>query len=217
MEVGKSMDAAFESVLQEYSARSEAELKRMRELDRAEHERVRDQFLLAIGPGSGQLMNLLARETRARTILEIGTSYGYSTLWLADAARTAGGKVITLEHIPEKAAYARAAMAKAGLADFVDFRVGDAIQLLSHLEERLDFVLLDLWKEFYIPCFDLFYPRLNPGAIVVADNMIFPAATQKDAREYREHVRAKADMQSVLLPIGHGIELSRCMRGVEIV
>jgi predicted O-methyltransferase YrrM len=211
------MDAAVESVLHEYSVRSEAELKRMRALNRTEHELVRDEFLLAIGPASGQLINILAKENKARTILEIGTSYGYSTLWLAEAARATGGKVITLEHLPEKAKFAHAAMTKAGLADFVDFKVGDAIQTLATLDGPFDFVLLDLWKDFYIPCFDLFYPNLNSGAIVVADNMILPSATHKEARAYREHVRAKADIQSVLLPVGHGIELSRCTRGLEIV
>jgi predicted O-methyltransferase YrrM len=211
------MDAAFESVLREYTARSDAELKRMRELDRAEHERVRDEFLLAIGPASGQLVNLVAKGNKARAILEIGTSYGYSTLWLAEAARANGGKVTTIEHIPKKAEYARTAMAKAGLGEFVDFRIGDALQVIPEIDGPFDFVLLDLWKELYIPCFDLFYPMLSPGAFIAADNMIFPPATQQLAREYREHVRRKEDIQSILLPLGSGIELSRCTRGVEIL
>jgi predicted O-methyltransferase YrrM len=124
------MDSAVEQVLAQYALRSEAEMKRMRTLDRAEHERVRDEFLLAIGPASGRLINLLAKESRAKSILEIGTSYGYSTLWLAEAARATGGMVVTVEHISEKAAYARDAMARAGLAAFVDFRIGEALQIL---------------------------------------------------------------------------------------
>jgi predicted O-methyltransferase YrrM len=211
------MDAAVESVLREYTLRSEAELKRMKTLDRVEHERVRDEFLLAIGPASGQLVNLLVRESKARSILEIGTSYGYSTLWLAEAARATGGRVVTLEMVPEKVRYARDAMTKAGLAGFVEFRIGEALETLATLDGPFDFVLLDLWKDLYIPCFDLFYPRLGPGAFIVADNMIFPPATQKEAKEYREHVRARDDIQSVLLPVGSGLELSRLTRGLEIV
>jgi len=76
-------------------------------------------------------------------------------------------------------------------------------------------VLLDLWKDLYVPCFDLFYPKLGSGAMVVADNMIFPEFSRRDAEDYRRHVRAKADLQSVLLPVGSGIEVSRCTRGLE--
>jgi predicted O-methyltransferase YrrM len=76
-------------------------------------------------------------------------------------------------------------------------------------------VLLDLWKDLYIPCFDLFYPKLGSGALVVADNMIFPEFSRKEAADYRRHVRAKADLESVLLPVGSGIEVSRCTRGLE--
>jgi predicted O-methyltransferase YrrM len=211
------MDSAVEKVLREYTERSEAELKRMRTMDRTEHDRVRDEFLLAIGPASGQLVNLLVKESKARSILEIGTSYGYSTLWLAEAARQTGGMVVTLEIVAEKAEYARDAMKKAGLAGVVEFRIGEATETLSRLQGPFDFVLLDLWKDLYIPCFDLFYPKLSSGAFVVADNMIFPPATQKEAREYREHVRGMKDIQSVLLPVGSGLELTRFTAGLEIV
>jgi predicted O-methyltransferase YrrM len=78
-------------------------------------------------------------------------------------------------------------------------------------------VLLDLWKHYYIPCFDLFYPKLAPGALVVADNMIYPETTSQHAMDYRKHVRIKRDMQSVLLPVGSGLEVSRCTRGLENV
>jgi predicted O-methyltransferase YrrM len=70
-------------------------------------------------------------------------------------------------------------------------------------------VLIDLWKDMYIPFFDAVYPRLAPGAILVADNMIHPAAVRPLAQAYRSHVRAAAGMSSVLLPLGSGIEVSR--------
>jgi predicted O-methyltransferase YrrM len=206
------MDAKVKQVLDEYEERSATEAKRH---ERDDFLEVRDQFLLAVGPATGKLINLLVKESGARTILEIGTSYGYSTTWLAEAARETGGRVITMEWHANKQLHAAEQLAKAGLVDRVDFRIGDAQQSLAKLEEPIDFVLLDLWKDLYIPCFDLFYPRLNPGAVVVADNMIFPEGAQRHALAYRKHVRSKTDIQSILLDVGSGLEISRCIRGLE--
>jgi predicted O-methyltransferase YrrM len=209
------MDHAVQQVLDEYEARSAAEEKRWRELEWNNFVIERDQFLLAVGPATGQLMNLLIKEAESKVVLEVGTSYGYSTLWLAEAARETQGRVITLELQSEKQQYAREQMRRAGLADFVDFRHGDAIQSLENLETNVDFVLLDLWKDLYVPCFRLFHPKLNPGAVVVADNMLFPESARTHASVYRQHVRSQADMQSILLPVGSGLEVSRCTRGLS--
>jgi predicted O-methyltransferase YrrM len=209
------LDSAIETVLNEYDQRSAAEMKRMQELPPAEMMKHIDEFLLPVGPATGQLMNILIKEAKAKTILEIGTSHGYSTVWLAEAARATGGKVITLDLHAGKQEYARNALRKAGLADLVEFKLGDARESISTLSGPIDFVLLDLWKDLYIPCFDLFYPMLSGGAIVVADNMLFPEFSRADAELYRRHVRAKADLQSMLLPVGSGIEVSRCLRDLE--
>jgi predicted O-methyltransferase YrrM len=211
------MDQVVENVLREYEKRSAAETERNQKMDDKEFFNHRDEFLLFVGPATGQLLNLLAKQSHAKTIVEVGSSYGYSTVWLADAARANGGKLITLEAIAEKQAYAKAQIQKAGLAAFVDFRLGDARDSLSKIEVPIDFVLLDLWKDLYIPCFDLFYPKLSPGALVIADNMTYPESAMTHAMNYRKHVRIKRDMQSVLIPVGSGLELSRCTRGLETV
>ena len=209
------MDQTIETVLREYDQRAEAEMKRMREMPPADMMKHIDEFLLPVGPATGQLMNILIKEQKAQTILEIGTSHGYSTVWLAEAARATGGKVITLDVHAGKQEYARNALKKAGLAELVEFKLGDARESIAALSGSIDFVLLDLWKDLYIPCFDLFYPKLGSGAMVLADNMLFPEFSRADAALYREHVRAKSDMQSMLLPVGSGVELSRCTRGLE--
>jgi predicted O-methyltransferase YrrM len=211
------MDQAVESILREYEKRSAAETERNQKMDDKEFFKHRDEFLLFVGPATGQLLNILAKQSHAKTIVEVGSSYGYSTVWLADAAKANGGKLITLEAVAEKQAYAKAQIQKAGLASFVDFRLGDARDSLSKIDVPIDFVLLDLWKDLYIPCFDLFYPRLSPGALVVADNMLYPESALTHAMNYRKHVRIKRDMQSVLVPVGSGLELSRCTRGLETV
>jgi len=209
-----AMDPVVQQILDEYEARSVVEEKQWQQLEPKNFATARDQFLLAVGPATGRLINLLVKETEARIILEVGTSYGYSTIWLAEAARESGGRVITLELHAEKQEYARAMLSRAGLTRFVDFRIGDARESLAKLDTNVDFVLLDLWKDLYIPCFDLFYSRLNPGAIVVADNMLYPDSTRTHAAVYRKHVRSHPDIQSILLPVGSGLEVSRCIRGV---
>ncbi len=112
-------------------------------------------------------------------------------MWLAEAARATGGKVVTLDVHAGKQEYARKALDAAGLASVVEFKLGDARESIAALAGPFDFVLLDLWKDLYIPCFDLFYPKLGAGAMVVADNMIFPEFSRADAETYRKHVRAK--------------------------
>lgn len=163
--------------------------------------------LLAVGPQTGRLLNILAKSLDAPTILELGTSYGYSGIWLAEAARATGGRVITTELHDYKSAYARDMAEKAGLAEFVDFRVGDAVELIGGIDGGIDFVLVDLWKDMYMPCLEAFAPKLNAGAIAVADNMIHPSSD--GARAYGKAIRAMPDMDSVLLPVGSGIEISR--------
>src|SRR4051812_24795836 len=147
---GDFMEQAVETILREYEKRSEEENKRTREFTDASWVKHRDEFLLSVGPATGQLMNLLAKQSKAKAILEIGTSYGYSTVWLAEAARNNGGRVITLDAIADKQSHARSQLQKAGLAEFVEFRSGDARDSLASLDGPFDFVLLDLWKDMYI-------------------------------------------------------------------
>ena len=203
-------DDKIEAVLDVYHARWEEERRNIERDGPAAFTR-RDEMLLPVGPETGQLIHILATSFKAPNILEIGTSYGYSGIWLGDAARKSGGQVTTLELHEYKSAYARDMATKAGVADYIDFRIGDAVALIRELPLRFDFILLDLWKDMYVPCLEAFYPKLNPGAIIVADNMIFPGGD--DVARYGRAVRAKPGMASVLLPVGAGIEVSRFEAG----
>lgn len=192
-------------VLNAYHERIRIERAQPREARQAAESR--DHLMLAVGPDTGQVLNAIAGSLTSPSILEIGTSMGYSTLWLADGARRSGGKVTTIEQLEHKSAYAREQMRAAGLDEYVDFMVGDALTIIESLPQRFDLVLLDLWKDLYVPCLERFYPKLNPGAVVVADNIIRPGG--ENARLYQEAVRNKPGMRSVLLPVGTGIEVSR--------
>jgi len=168
-----------------------------------------DEFLLPVGRAAGTLINLIVKEGKARRILEVGASYGYSTIWLAEAARAVGGRVISLELRPAKTEYARAQLVQAQLEDFVEFRVGDALASLAQLPGPFDFALIDLWKDRYVPVFEQLYPKLAPGAVIVADNMLQPVSARAHAHAYRERVHAAPEMTSVLLAVGNGVEVSR--------
>ena len=201
------MDDAIGAVLDLYHARMREEGRRPREEAPGGRDGGQDQRMRAIGPDTGRMLNIMARSLDRPTILELGTSFGYSAIWLAEAARATGGKLITMERHGYKSAHARDMAQKAGLAEWIDFRVGDAVAMIGELTQKVDFVFVDLWKDLYVPCLDAFYPRLNPGAIIVADNMIRPAT--HDVKRYGRAIRALPAISSVLLPVGTGIEVSR--------
>jgi predicted O-methyltransferase YrrM len=202
------MDEAVRRVLTEYERRIDAENLVFESDDIANLMARRDEFLLPVGPDTGRVLNILIKSAKARSILELGTSYGYSTIWLAEAARETGGRVASLELADYKAKYAREALGRAGLADHVDIHVGSAVETLPRLAGPYDFVLVDLWKELYVTCLDLVYPKLEHGAFVAADNMIYPEVSRADAENYQRRIR-ELEFDSVLLPIGSGVELSR--------
>ncbi|MFM1885951.1 MAG: hypothetical protein RL026_1108 [Pseudomonadota bacterium] len=191
-----------------YEARLAQDLQRMQTLGPAEGYKVRDSFLLPVGPEAGRLLHALVLAHRPKRILELGTSYGYSTLFLADAAKAVGAQVVTMELAADKQAHARSELEAAGLADVVDFRLGDAVAMLHADPGSWDFVLLDIWKELYVPCFEALYPKLSAEGIIAADNMIEPEMARPEVRAYRAAVRANDDLQTTLLPVGSGLELS---------
>ncbi|WP_345248233.1 O-methyltransferase [Nibrella saemangeumensis] len=198
-----------ELVLAQYHQRMEEEAQLMQSLPLEEGMRRRDEFLLSVGEETAMLLYSLVKAAKPRIILEIGTSYGYSTLWLAEAANTYDGHVISLEMDAAKADYARQKIREAGLADRVEFVVGDALDYLAKTAQTFDFVLVDLWKELYTPSFDLFFPKLQAGAYVISDNMLFPPHSKPEMDVYRKHLADTQAFDTVLLPIGSGIEISK--------
>ncbi|RKP53459.1 O-methyltransferase [Pararobbsia silviterrae] len=202
------MDDTVAAVLATYHERIEHERALRRENPiKSPLPNGQDPWMRAVGPATGQLLNILARSLERPHILEIGTSYGYSGIWLAEAARAREGRVTTMEMYDYKSAHAKDMATRAGLADWVDFQVGDALALIAALPHGIDFVLLDLWKDLYEPCLEAFYPKLNPGAIIVADNMIRPG--DEGIVRYSRAIRSKPGVRSLLLPVGSGIEVSR--------
>ena len=149
---------------------------------------------------------ITARAIRAKTIVEFGTSFGISTIYLAAAARANNGRVIGSEREPTKVKAARENVADAGLQQFVDIREGDAMKTLAHIDAPIDFVLLNGWKDLYLPMIDMLAPRMSSGAVVLADNIF---TFKKTLRPYVRHMQDRSNgFASVMLPLGHGMEYS---------
>ena len=201
------VDPVIERVLADFERRAEEEHRRTAAPGSPGTDL--DDLLLSVGRDAGMLLYLLATGAQSRRILELGTSYGYSTVWLAAAARTTGGKVTSLELREFKIEHARQALTRAGLSSRVEFHCGDCLDTLKTLPGPFDFVLLDVWKDLYLPCFELVHPKLAPGGVIAADNMLLPESTRPHADAYRKAVRAAGDLDSVLLDVGNGIEISR--------
>jgi predicted O-methyltransferase YrrM len=201
-------DRRAQEVFEEYHERHQRELKMMRNTPPGGGGVGRDELLLPVGMNVGNFLRALALGRGQGTILELGTSYGYSTLFLADAARACGAKLVSVDLDPKKQDYAAGMLARAGLAEHVEFRCGDAVEVIVADPGAFDFVLLDVWKSLYLPCFEALYPKLAEEGLIASDNMIRPESAREMVRTYRAAVKAKPDLQSVLLPIGSGIELT---------
>ena len=193
------LDDRVRSVL----ARMEAEDAADREKDLPVSERS-----LAVGPDSGRLLFALVAPNAGCEVLEIGSSHGYSTIWLAAAARILGGRVVTLEQEPGKIDVWRRNIADAGLEEWAELVEGDAKETLSELEDGFDVVFLDAWKDDYELLFGLARTKLDPGGIVVADNV----TTSSTVEAYAAARQADPTLVSVTVPIGHGLEVTTVLQ-----
>ncbi|WGD48872.1 O-methyltransferase [Bradyrhizobium sp. CB1650] len=167
-------EAATEAAVADLSDAERARMMRSKTAYRDLYGRLKDAPL-AVSRETGTLLYMLARSAGARTIVEFGTSFGISTLHLAAALRdNGGGRLITSEFEPSKAARARENLAAGGVIDLVEIREGDALKTLSvDLPDPIDLVLLDGAKALYPDILDLVESHLRPGAIIVADNADF--------------------------------------------
>lgn len=180
-------------VLDKMYAASQAQMSRLRARthdlspDRTVKERAdaMSEFYIPVTPEAGRLLYSLVRAGKPETIVEFGMSFGISALHLASAVRDNGsGRVLTTEISETKIAAAKQTFADTGLDDLITVLEGDALTTLADLDGPVDFVLLDGWKELYLPVIELLESKLSPGALVVADN-----ASTEAIGPYLEHVR----------------------------
>jgi len=168
-------------------------------------ETERPRRMLNITPDTGRLLWIMIRTAGSSRILEVGTSNAFSTIWLADAARETGGRVTTLEMNPSKIALARENLTKAGLADRVEIMEGPATTTLRDLPGPFDFVFLDADRPSYLTYLELVVPKIVPGGLLVADNVVSHASELQD---YLARVKSHPALFSVTVPVGNGEEIS---------
>ena len=190
--------------------RVRAVLARLEEEDRRESEEnvPYAERSLAVGPDSGRLLFALVAPNAGCEVLEIGASRGYSTVWLAAAARILGGRVVSLELDARKVEAWKRNIADAGLEEWAVLLEGDAKELLPALEEGFDVVFLDAWKGDYETYFELARTKLEPGGVIVADNV----TSHRDLAGYVDARQGDPTLVSVTVPLGNGLEVTTVLR-----
>ncbi|HET6779691.1 MAG TPA: O-methyltransferase [Nitrososphaera sp.] len=172
-----------------------------------------DQEMLTITADTGMFFSVVLKAIKARSILEVGTSTGFSTLWFADAMdKSHSTRIITIEMNPKKVERALKNFKEAGLDKMIEITQGIALDLLYKLKGKFDFVFLDADKENIIRYFDIVLPMVRIGGIVAADNMLYPDHYRPAMRKYARHVHTKPNVQSVTVPIGMGEEITIKLR-----
>jgi len=162
-------------------------------------------YYLPISAQAGQLLYVLVRAIRPETVVEFGTSFGISTIYLAAAVTDNGtGHVVTTELSTRKAEAARSNLQQAGVGDAVTILAGDARQTLASVPGPVGLVLLDGWKDLCLPVLHLLEPKLAPGALVAADDI-----THDSMAGYLDYIRNPASgYVTVAFPVEDGLEIS---------
>ncbi|BBU25018.1 O-methyltransferase [Mycobacterium xenopi] len=161
------------------------ELQRLSSASAQERADAFGAFYIPVTPDAGRLLYMLVRAAQPTTIVEFGMSFGISAIHLASAVHDNGaGRVITTELSTAKIGAARKTFADIGLDDLITVLEGDALSTLRTVAGPVDFVLLDGWKDMYLPVVKLLEPQLSPGALIVADN-----TEMADTQPYLDYVR----------------------------
>jgi predicted O-methyltransferase YrrM len=168
--------------------------------------RARDTGQLAVSEEDGRFLRVLVAAAGVRRALEIGGASGYSAIWIALGLRETGGRLVTIEYDPGRARELAANIRRAGLDDIVRIVQGDAFLHVPALEGDFDFVFLDAWKKDYRRFYDLVEPRLEPGGLLVAHNVVNKRSELEDflaAVESNERL-----LTTVVRPSGEGMSVS---------
>jgi predicted O-methyltransferase YrrM len=185
-------------------------------LERLERE-AEERGIPIIGPLAGRLLYAIAKLHRAKRILEAGTAIGYSTIWLARATAEWGGRITTIEGDPARAEEARRNLKEAEVAERAEVVVGEALEVLDGLEGPFDLCFLDIDKASYLPFTKQVLPKLEPGGVLLADNVLWHGdvaradaqdETTQAIREFNLWVMTHPQLETVIIPLRDGLSLS---------
>jgi predicted O-methyltransferase YrrM len=165
-----------------------------------------DSDLLAVSEEDGRFLRVMAASSGATRALEIGGANGYSAIWIGLGLRQTGGRLTTIEYDPERARSAAENIRQAGLSDIVTVVPGDAFAEIPKLQGEFDFVFLDAWKRDYKRFLDLVFPRLVPGGLFLAHNVV---NKQDEMGDFLREIRTSPDMfTSIVTPSGEGVSIT---------
>ncbi|MCI4432592.1 MAG: O-methyltransferase [Nitrosopumilus sp.] len=204
------MDKKISRVLKRLENKSNYEEKNF---DRIPH----DERMLAITKDTGIFYNTILRMQKPKRILEIGTSTGYSSLWFADAVLGLKTEILTIEQSQKKIDMATRNFKSAGVSKIIQIKQGNAKDVLNQMlkefrknksRKYFDFVFIDADKEEYGFYFEASLKMLKRGGIIAADNIIYPKRFQTYIKKYMDYVYAKKNIQTSIIPIGNGQQIS---------
>src|SRR5262245_54337341 len=165
-----------------------------------------DKGQLAVSEEDGRFLRVLVAARGAKSILEIGAASGYSGIWLGLGARETGGRVVAIEYDPQRAREAAANVKRAGLDDVVRVVHGDAFTEIPKLQGTFDFVFLDAWKPDYKKFFDMVFPRMMPGAVFTAHNVV---NKKSEMEPFLKTIQSHPSLfTTVVSPSGEGMSVS---------
>ena len=171
-----------------------------------EREIDRKRKMLNLEPATAELLHILVRATHRHSILEIGTSNGYSTIWLAHAMRAgSNGRLISIERNPAKLEMARENLQRAGLLNSVTLLEGEASETVKTLEGPFDCVFFDADRISAPKQLEILMPKLQPDVLLLADNVL---SHPEEVADYLSAVSRLADLSSVTVPVGKGLNIA---------
>jgi predicted O-methyltransferase YrrM len=203
------LSTKIESVLKELEMQRDIEKKREEEGELLPTE----ERSLAITREEGEFLYLLVKAMNAKVVIEIGTSFGYSTIWLAAAVSEIGGKVISYDVLPKKIEEATQNLNKAGLSDFTELILGDAKELIKKINNPVDVVFLDADKRDYIEFITLALKKLRIGGVILSDNVLDCPEIHEDepeiCEEIMDFINNHPQCSSITIPfLPNGLEMT---------
>jgi len=165
----------------------------------------RPRMMLNLDPRSAQLLSILVRAGGVTRAVEIGTSNGYSTIWIAWSIAPAGGRIVSVDRNPDKHVLARENLSRANLLDRVELRTGDAAEIVRQLSGPFDLVFLDADRRKFPEIVHILLPRLAPKVLLIADNVL---SHPEEIAEYLKLVSGLPDFLHTTVPVGKGLSIA---------
>jgi predicted O-methyltransferase YrrM len=197
-----AMLAALAAVLVPITgAAQRAKPTRQQVLDHLNKMRATERGMMNVAPSEGEYLSNLVKKVKARRVLEIGTSNGYSGIWMALALRETGGKLLTLDVDEGRRSLALKNFRATGLDDLIESRLGDALKILPTLDGPFELVFIDAWKPDYKKYLDLVLPKVSPGGVITAHNI---DSHPEETADFLEAIQHHPQLKTELVHAGPG-------------